>query len=805
MMTEQQRPDEETRRLLEFQQTVSRISSRFVGITDINNSINESLRDIGIFSGASFAYLIQFSEDTQTTQKSYTWNSPKLNRPLVIRENLNPKLFAWWGTKLFNREIIQINDVSCLPSQASLEKETLGRLGFKAAITIPLYIEEKVEGFIGIANLFHPTQWAKDCVDMVKISAEIITNALRRTRAEEMVLASEKYFRVLIENTVETIVIVDETGKVKYRSPSVFPMSGYDKAEIIGKNFIDFMHPDEIPIALKFFYEGIKTPSKTASFEFRIKNRDGSWNNVAVIGKNALHDPVVKGVILNLRDITESKRAGGKIERAAQEWRATFDAIKTPVWICDQNCSLLRVNKAYADAAGKEPKELIEQKCYDVLKEAKDICPDCPHKQTLVSKIPVDKVFLSGNKHIQILASPVFNDNNEVTASVCIARDITVYRRMEDDLRYAAQKWRTTFDGIGEAICLTDTAGQIMQCNQAFADLLGKPFSEIIGHEYQELLIRPIGTTSVKIPFTELRETGLRQKLTVQLDNRWFNIVADPVFDENGRFIGATLIFSDITESKLASEELQRLYQVEMELRHELEAKIKDRADFTRSLVHELKTPLTPVLASSELLVEELKEEPWRSLANNINIGAINLNRRIDELLDLARGEVGLLKLNPQQVDTTKLFQEIVTYMTPVATSNKQTLNTHLSPLPIIWADEDRLRQVLLNILGNALKYTPAGGEIVLRAHAEDGNILVEVKDTGDGIDEEEQKQLFQAYHRLARDQEHFSGLGIGLALSKRLVELHGGKIWVQSQRGKGSTFAFSIPVKSILSEGEIL
>ena len=234
-----------------------------------------------------------------------------------------------------------------------------------------------------------------------------------------------------------------------------------------------------------------------------------------------------------------------------------------------------------------------------------------------------------------------------------------------------------------------------------------------------------------------------------------------------------------------------------------MEDKIKDRADFTRSLVHELKTPLTPVLASSELLVEEFKEEPWRSLAKNINSGAINLNRRIDELLDLARGEVGLLKLNPQQVDTSKLFQEIVTCMTPVAASNKQTLNTHLSPLPIIWADEDRLRQVLLNILGNALKYTPAGGEIVLRAYTEDSNILVEVKDTGAGIDEEEQKQLFQAYHRLARrDQEHFSGLGIGLALSKRLVELHGGKIWVQSQRGKGSTFAFSIPSKSILSEG---
>ena len=565
MITEQQRQDEETKRLLEFQQTVSRISSRFVGITDINNSINESLRDIGIFTGASFAYLIQFSENSHTTQRSYTWNSPKLKHPLVIRDNLNPKLFPWWGTKLFSREIIQIDDVSCLPAQASLEKETLERLGAKAAIAIPLYIEENVEGFMGIANLFHPTQWAKDCVGMVKISVEIITNALRRTRAEEMVLASEKYFRALIENTVETIIIVDETGKLKYRSPSVFSMSGYEPEEIIGKNFIDFVHPDEIPIAMNLFYEGIKTPDKIASCECRIKNKDGSWNNVAVIGKNALNDPVVKGVILNLRDITESKRAGKKIERAAQEWRATFDAIRDPVWICDQNCNLLRVNKTYADAVGKEPKELIQLKCYNVLKEAKEICPYCPHKQALVTKIPADGVFLSGNKHIQILASPVLNENNEVTASVCIERDITQSCRMEDDLRYAAKKWRTTFDGIGEAICLTDAAGQIMQCNQAFANLLGKSFIEIIGHEYQELLIRPIGTTPVKIPFTELRETGLRQKLTVQLDNRWFNIVADPVLDENSCFIGATLIFSDITESKRSSEELNRLYHIEKE------------------------------------------------------------------------------------------------------------------------------------------------------------------------------------------------------------------------------------------------
>jgi signal transduction histidine kinase len=277
-------------------------------------------------------------------------------------------------------------------------------------------------------------------------------------------------------------------------------------------------------------------------------------------------------------------------------------------------------------------------------------------------------------------------------------------------------------------------------------------------------------------------------------------VSASPVLDDNNEVIASVCSAHDITDSKHASETLQQLYRVEIELRRELETQIKDRAEFTRFLVHELKTPLTPVLASSELLMEELKAEPWQSLAKNINRGAVNLNRRIDELLDLARGEVGSLSLNLQEVDASTLLIDIAAYIAPVATNNKQTLNTHISPLPSIVADKDRLRQVLLNLLDNALKYTPAGGEIILRAYTEDSNLLVEVKDNGDGIDDEEQKQLFQPYHQLRGDRRQFSGLGLGLALSKRLVELHGGKIWVKSQRGEGSTFAFSIPVNNIQS-----
>jgi PAS domain S-box-containing protein len=252
----------------------------------------------------------------------------------------------------------------------------------------------------------------------------------------------------------------------------------------------------------------------------------------------------------------------------------------------------------------------------------------------------------------------------------------------------------------------------------------------------------------------------------------------------------------DITERELAQEKLEEAYEKERKTRQELETEVQRRVEFTRALVHELKTPLTPIMSSSELLVSGLKEEPWLSVARNILRGAGNLNRRIDELLDLARGEIGMLRLRPVSVDILRLLYNVSDEMSVVASSNGQILKAELPEvLPNIWGDEDRLRQVVLNLLINATKFTPEGGTITLRARQMNGSIIVEVQDTGRGIPEEEQSRLFVAYHRQLSDLEHLSGLGLGLALSKNLVELHGGKIWVQSHEGKGSTFFFSVPI----------
>lgn len=277
----------------------------------------------------------------------------------------------------------------------------------------------------------------------------------------------------------------------------------------------------------------------------------------------------------------------------------------------------------------------------------------------------------------------------------------------------------------------------------------------------------------------------------------WTEIRISAIRDTDGQATGFAGVIRDISGRRRAREDLQRRYEEERALRKQLEEEIRKRIEFTRALVHELKTPITPVMAAVELLLEEISDERLTRLVQSIDRSASNLNQRIDELLDLARSEIASLQLDREPVDPVPLFQEIAYEMIPVALRYGQTLTLDLpSSLPVVSADRARLRQIILNLLNNAFKFTSVGGKITLRAKEEGANLVVEVQDTGRGISKADQKRLFNPYFRRIGDRDRLSGLGLGLALSKNLVELHGGKIWVKSRQGKGSTFGFSLPLE---------
>ena len=163
-----------------------------------------------------------------------------------------------------------------------------------------------------------------------------------------------------------------------------------------------------------------------------------------------------------------------------------------------------------------------------------------------------------------------------------------------------------------------------------------------------------------------------------------------------------------LTKEKQAEEKVAELYQREKELHQNLENEIKRRVEFNRALVHELKTPLVPIVAASELLVGGVPEEQAQRLAKSIQRGASTMNNRIDRLLDMARGELGMLVFEDGEVDILKLLQQVAEDMSPVAVTRELSMVLELpSSLPLIWADKGRLEQVITNLLSNALKFTP--------------------------------------------------------------------------------------------------
>ncbi|MFQ5996480.1 MAG: CHASE4 domain-containing protein [Dehalococcoidales bacterium] len=387
---------------------------------------------------------------------------------------------------------------------------------------------------------------------------------------------------------------------------------------------------------------------------------------------------------------------------------------------------------------------------------------------------------------------------------------LAALQQSESELKESEERYRLLAENVTDTILTTDMNLKFTYISPSVTSMLGYTVEEAMSLPVTELLTPASFDIAAKISAEELATEKLEQKdlfrsRTLELEVKrkdnstlWLEVQMTFLRDPDDQAIGILGVARDITERKRAEEKLQELYQEEKTLRQELEAEINKRVEFTRALVHELKTPITPVMASSELLLEELKEGSLLDLAQNINRGAYNLNQRIDELLDLARGEIGMLRLEPESMDPRQLLKGIIDSLMPVASKNGQELSFESPPsLPSVWADEDRLRQVVLNLINNAFKFTPAGGKITLRAKEDGTSLIVEVQDTGRGISKEEQQRLFEPYHRIESEVGHLSGLGLGLSLSKMLVELHGGKIWVKSERGKGSTFGFSIPLKA--------
>jgi PAS domain S-box-containing protein len=344
---------------------------------------------------------------------------------------------------------------------------------------------------------------------------------------------------------------------------------------------------------------------------------------------------------------------------------------------------------------------------------------------------------------------------------------------------------------LNDGIFTLNTRNRLVDANPAALRMFQLDES-IIGKKLEEVM--PLSSALEHLSPSNFGRLG--SPLTLPGGQRICELETAPMSDEEGTQVGWLAIFHDITERKRSEAQLEEAYRKETEMRRELEMEMKRRAEFTRALVHELKTPLTPILASSDGLVELLDTEPAKSLAANINRGGYNLNKRIDELLDVARSELNIINVIPVRGDIRPVIEEVAAEMSIVAEKKNQKIILEVPRvLPEVNADYDRIKQVMQNLVINAVKYTQNGGQITISARESEGQLVVEVRDNGAGLSGEEMDKLFEPYYHKDKVGQQLSGLGLGLSLCKKFIDLHGGKIWAESTPGKGSVFSFSLPV----------
>ena len=246
--------------------------------------------------------------------------------------------------------------------------------------------------------------------------------------------------------------------------------------------------------------------------------------------------------------------------------------------------------------------------------------------------------------------------------------------------------------------------------------------------------------------------------------------------------------------------ELQTRNREIAEKSRRLEVTSQHKSEFLANMSHELRTPLNAIIGFSEVLTErmfgELNEKQEEYL-KDINASGTHLLSLINDFLDLSKIEAGRMELELTDFDLPTALDNALTLVRERAARRGITLEKSVDErLGQIRADERKIRQVALNVLSNAIKFTPEGGRIEVRAVPVDGSVEVSVSDTGVGIAPEDQEAVFEEFRQVGTSAAKQEGTGLGLALCRKFVELHGGRIWVTSQVGVGSTFTFTIPVR---------
>jgi two-component system CheB/CheR fusion protein len=372
--------------------------------------------------------------------------------------------------------------------------------------------------------------------------------------------------------------------------------------------------------------------------------------------------------------------------------------------------------------------------------------------------------------------------------------EITAWKLAEERQRQSEKHFRALIENSTDGIVLTDEHGIITYASPSTARMVGYFPEEFVGGRIFGRDDYPDGGESTRrLMARVLQEPHKSQVLEFRTPHKdgtllWMEITGINLLDEPG-VEAIVWNFRDVTQRK-------QLEQEAAEAKEQLEVILQRKDHFISMASHELKTPLTILSAYTQLLCERFAAEGRQDgalLLSKMDDQITNLTKLVTDLLDISRMQVDQLELAQEAVDMDALVREVVESLQPITTHH---LLTETAAQRYVTGDRGRLAQVLINLLTNAIKYSPHADTIIVKVMHTHDTVIVSVQDFGIGIPQSHHQRLFERFYRvLSQKDQTYPGLGIGLYIAHEIIQRHGGKMWAESAEGEGSTFFFSLPI----------
>lgn len=625
----------------------------------------------------------------------------------------------------------------------------------------------------------------------ISFALDIFEKAKKQKETEELIFKTETRFRALIEKSVDMKTLSTSGGQILYGSSSITKFLGYTMDEFIGRNVLDFTHPDD-KISRQIIMNLLDTPGKSFFLEQRMLHKNGSWINCAGTMTNMLHEPGVNALVSNFRDVSEKKIIETQMEFDRINLDALINNTTDLMWSVNRDLKLITFNRPFFETIKLFSGKTLA-KGDDVFSAA--LSPEQFDRFRLLysrafsgeSFIEIEHIEAPIESWSEISFYPIRN-GGEIVGTACHSRDITERKSAEEAVLYSLNEKNTILESIGDAFFAADENWIVTYWNNVAEGMLGVMKKDIVGHHLWEVFKDSIGTESyIKYHLAIETNRVIHFEDYYPPMNKWYEISAYPS-DK-----GLAVYFKDITERKLSEIRLNELNDNLKKHTKELAVSNAELERFAYIASHDLQEPLrmiTSFLSQLEKRYGSVIDDKGKKYIAFAVDGAKRMRQIILDLLEFSR--VGRTEDRYEDLDLNELVKEIqILYRKKIEEKNAVI---EVGTLPLIQAYKAPLLQVFQNLIGNALKYSVENipSHIQITVKELDDYWQFAVTDNGIGIAEEYFEKIFIIFQRL-HNKDEYSGTGMGLAITKKIIETMGGRLWVESEEGVGSTFYFTV------------